>query len=146
LKEAQMKLRISGNSIRFRLTPSEVQKLVDGRSVVSSTEFGLAAAQRLTYALETSPEVSAIHACYDNATILVTLPINTVHAWATTDEVGIEENQAIGGGVGLKILIEKDFQCAQPRSGENEADRFPNPIACKPFEQARTNTPRAEDL
>ena len=60
------------------------------------------------------------------------LPANLARALASTNQVGIEHVQLIAKGVTLKIVLEKDFQCFNPRPGENESDNFPNP---KPNQQ-----------
>jgi hypothetical protein len=59
--------------------------------------------------------------------IRVTIPRDHVREWASTGQVGIEAMQQVAGGADLKILVEKDFKCLQPRADESEADRFPNP-------------------
>ena len=47
--------------------------------------------------------------------------------WANTEQIGLEIEQKIGGGNLLRILIEKDFACLEPRAGEDERDAFPHP-------------------
>jgi hypothetical protein len=128
-----MKLRIHGNSIRFRITQSEMAALVDGVRLEDSVQFGPAQTEILSYALEISPQCSEVRALYSQGVIQVVLPVNLARALAGTDQVGIEHVQSIAQGVALKIVLEKDFQCFHPRTGENESDNFPNP---KPNQQA----------
>ena len=127
-----MKLRIHGNSIRSRITQSEMAALVDGVRLEDSLQFGPAQAEVLSYAVEISPRCSEVRAWYSKGIIQIILPVNLARALAETNQVGIEHDQSISEGVTLKIVLEKDFQCFHPRPGENESDNFPNP---KPNQQ-----------
>lgn len=122
-----MKLRIHGNSIRFRITQSEMAALVGGVRLEDSLQFGPAQTEILSYAVEISPQSSEVRALYSKGVIQVILPVNLARALAGTNQVGIEHVQSIAEGVTLKIVLEKDFQCFHPRPGENESDNFPNP-------------------
>jgi len=122
-----MKLRFHGNSIRFRITQSEMAALVDGARLDDSVQFGPAPTEILNYAVEISPQCSEVHASYSKGVIQVTLAANLARALASTNQVGIEHVQSIANGVALKIVLEKDFQCFHLRRDENESDNFPNP-------------------
>lgn len=122
-----MKLRIQSNSIRFRITPTELHTLATRGSVQSSVRLGALPDDRLTYSLETSSRFSCLLAEYLNCKIRVILPEDQVRDWASTAQVGLEGFQLVAGGERLRILVEKDFKCLEPRPEENEVDRFPNP-------------------
>ncbi len=122
-----MKLRIHGNSIRFRITQSEMAALVDGARLEDSVQFGPAQTEILSYVVEISPQCSEVRALYSKGVIQVTLPANLAQALESTDQVGIEHLQPIAKSKVLKIVLEKDFQCSHPKPGENESDNFPNP-------------------
>jgi hypothetical protein len=124
-----MKLRIHGNSIRFRITQSEMAALEDGMRLEDSVQFGPAQNEILSYAVQISPQCSELRALYSKGVIQVVLPLSLARALASTDQIGIEQVQPIAEGVTLKIVLEKDFQCFHPRSGKNEGDNFPNPKA-----------------
>lgn len=122
-----MKIRMSGNSIRLRLSQSEVTRFFEQGEVGEVVRFGENAA--LTYALrrETTPE---IRAGFANDCITVYVPTDMGNTWATSEqEVGLEHISrfATGEGGSLRILIEKDFKCLAERPGEDESDNFPNP-------------------
>ena len=119
-----MKLRIRGNSIRLRLTQSEVRRLADEGTVEESTDFG--GGRRFGYRLRTD-DVTAPVASFDGGAVLVRLPSDVVRRWADGNEVGIEGTQPVGGGATLKILVEKDFVCIDGPADENQDDAFPNP-------------------
>jgi len=75
-----------------------------------------------SYALDSGP-VADITAMLKENRIRVTIPAARAASWAGSDETGIHS-----AGGSLRILIEKDFQCAHPE-GEENADAFPNPRA-----------------
>jgi hypothetical protein len=122
-----MKLRIHGNSLRFRITQGEMAALLAGARLEESVQFGPAASENLAYAVETSAQCSEVLASYSNQVIRITLPANLARTLEDADRVGIEHVQPIANGAGLKIILEKDFHCTHPRPGETETDNFPNP-------------------
>ncbi len=124
-----MKLRIRNNSIRLRLTQSEVAQFGENGYVEEAIEFGGAPASRLTYALISLPENDSendIASKFENSKITISVPSPQARQWVDSDQVGIETDQDIGGNK-LRILVEKDFACAAPRDGEDDSDAFPNP-------------------
>jgi hypothetical protein len=124
-----MKLRIKGNTARLRLSQSEVNELAAGRTVSDSIAFGPLPEHRLIYRVVVADEASAIRAELSDGVITFFLPPNAAREWAAGDVVSMEAEQAIGEEGTLRILIEKDFACLNPRWGEDEADMFPNPKA-----------------
>jgi hypothetical protein len=122
-----MKLRIQGNSIRFRVTQSEMAALASGAKLEESTQFGPAPSEVLTYAIEMSPQCSYIYSSYSKGKIEVTFPADLVRTWASTGQVGIEHSQPLARGEVLKITLEKDFHCLHSKLGEDQRDNFPNP-------------------
>lgn len=118
-----MKLRIRGNSLRFRLRRGEVRELaVEGR-VEERTDFGPAAA--LVYTL-LADDACRVAASFQDGRLTVRIPRAVAVAWADGDQVGIEASQPAGSEV-LRILIEKDFECIDAPPGESQDDAFPNP-------------------
>ena len=106
-----MKLRIHGNSMRFRITQSEMAALVDGVRLEDSLQFGPAPGRSTCLcAVEISSQCSEIRASYSDGVIHVTIPANLARTLESTDQVGIEHVQPTAKGAGLKISLEKDFQ------------------------------------
>lgn len=124
-----MKLRIKGNSARLRLSQSEVSELAAGGSVVDSIAFGPQPEERLSYRIVVSDDVSAIAAELSGSVITFVLPANAAREWAASGNVSLKADQPAGDEGTLRILIEKDFACLNPRRGEDETDMFPNPNA-----------------
>jgi hypothetical protein len=114
-----MKLRIQGNSLRFRLTRSEVARLHEEGLVEETTQF---AAGRLAYQIRKDPTLADVRAQLTDGTIAISAPAGTVDIWATSDEVGIAARDGV-----LRIAIEKDFRCLTRRD-EDEADAYPHPV------------------
>ena len=122
-----MKLRIKDNSIRFRLTRSEVDQLNNTGVVSADTSFP--GGRRLTYTVESSPASVTPAAFYSENTVSVRLPESMVLALATTEQVSIEDEQVLVDGNKLKVTVEKDFACLSPRDDEDESDMYPHPEA-----------------
>jgi hypothetical protein len=113
-----MKLRFHGGTLRLRLSQSEVARIAEGGRVEESVTF--APGQVLSYALESGPAADVTATLEENR-IRVTIPAARAVSWAGSDDTGIQS-----ANDSLRILIEKDFQCAHPQ-GEEAADAFPNP-------------------
>jgi hypothetical protein len=119
-----MKLRIRGNSVRVRLTRSEVRQLDTGAIVEQVTQ--IAPGVELRSAVEPAVNVSVPGVTLSGTSLVVHVPQTVVNQWAQTDEVTISAKQDVVPGTSLQILIEKDFECVHSRNDEN-ADAFPNP-------------------
>ena len=119
-----MKLRIRGNSIRFRLSRSELDQLGSRGVVRDSISFGAGAS--LSYGIEVSA-ADKLTVSHESHTILVTLPKPLAQRWALPEEVAVQGDQPLDASENLSILLEKDYSCLAPREGEEDADSFPNP-------------------
>ncbi len=115
--------------MRLRLKQGEVASLANGGVVEETTPFGSGAGGRLRYALVADEAVTRMTATYADGSIVVTVPAGDARRWATSDEVGLSADQDVGGGDPLRILVEKDFACLEPRAGEDDRDAYPNPNA-----------------
>ena len=115
-----MKLRIQGNSLRFRLTRSEVATLDEDGLIAETTHFVVG--HPLTYRLRKETGGADVRAELADGVITVSAPTAAVHKWATSDEVSIATRDG-----GLRIAIEKDFRCLTRRE-EDEADAYPHPV------------------
>jgi hypothetical protein len=123
-----MKLRIKGDSMRVRVSRSEVAKLLAGDCLEDTIHFAPEVDAKFTYAVQREPSVSrpSVHYSGNKATIL--LPADQADAWGGSDQVGIAEDVSLGAAGSLALLIEKDFACLD-RGGEENEDSFPNPHA-----------------
>jgi hypothetical protein len=115
-----MKLRIRGNSIRLRLTQTEVANLSESGLVQEKTDFGNG--NSFIYLIKCSDKIEIISADFNNNRLEIIVPFYVIKNWANNNDVGIsaEQNE-------LKVLIEKDFNCLIPRNNSEDEDSFPNP-------------------
>jgi hypothetical protein len=121
-----MKIRIKGNSLRLRLTKSEVEEFARSQRFEEKICFGKNTDECLTYALEKSSE-KQVSATFTKGRITVFVPEATAQNWVKTDQVGFEAEQKIDNQNVLRILVEKDFACLTPRKNEDESDNYPHP-------------------
>ena len=118
-----MKLRIRGNTLRLRVSKSELEQISTHGFVEDAISF--APASRLVYRLEVAAD-GPFAAELTPDRIRVRVPEAAVRRWERDDQVSMPAEQAVGSGVVLAILVEKDFECVNPRAGE-DSDLFANP-------------------
>lgn len=120
-----MKLRLLDDSIRLRLSRSEVTAAHEHGVVESQTRFSDGSV--FTYALEAAKSAKAASAAYTRDRMVVKLPAREISAWANDDEaVSLHGEVRLPGGAVLKLLVEKDFKCVAPRADEDQSDLFQN--------------------
>lgn len=120
-----MKLRIQGNSLRLRLSQSEVAQFSKTGFVEDSIQFAPGAS--LSYTIETASGLPAPLATFQDHWVRVQVPTAAAQDWYTSDRVAISADQPIDEEKTLSVLIEKDFQCLHA-GDERDPDAYPNPI------------------
>lgn len=120
-----MKIRIKGNSIRLRLTQTEVANFANNGYLEEHTEFGNAT---FTYALANDAEVLNLSAKMEGAKITMQVPPALAKNWTSTNEVGFQHKLTLSNGKELFLLVEKDFVCLD-NTFEDQSDNYPNPNA-----------------
>jgi hypothetical protein len=123
-----MKLRIKGNSLRLRVSRSELEQFLAGHRVEETIHFAPASQAKLTYALESTLQASAVRVRYRPQEVAVVLSEEQAHAWGKESEVGVYTAVDVGPAGSLEVIIEKDFACLD-RSDEDNNDTFNNPLA-----------------
>lgn len=116
-----MKIRIKGNSVRYRLTKTDVEQFYKNKHLRDSTNFGN---RHLVYMLKAAQQDGLTGSFVDD-TITITIPVTKLNELAQTDRVGFD-----GKDGALYILVEKDFQCLDDVA-EDQSDNYPNPLATK---------------
>lgn len=116
-----MKLRVKGNSIRYRLTKTEVSDLKTKGLVKETVDFGN---NELVYILQIT-EKPELQAEFINCTLSIYMPQAMVNELADTNKVGFKAQHGK-----LSLLIEKDFACLDSVD-EDQSDNYPNPLAGK---------------
>lgn len=118
-----MKLRIKGNSLRLRLTKSEVGKLCASGYIEERIPFG---SNELTYSLKSSENVIEISAEFSGNKISINIPASFIKDWDVNDIISFGSDKIITGKDKLYILIEKDFKCID-KTTEDQSDNYENP-------------------
>ena len=120
-----MKLRISGNSLRLRVSPSEMMRLLQSGRIEETIWFGAGDADCLTYALERSAQARTTTVRHGPHEVIVTVASHEANLWAEGKDVGLYGEISTRHGP-LEIAVEKDFACLDKDDAAN-ADTFPNP-------------------
>jgi hypothetical protein len=123
-----MKLRIKGDSLRLRVSRSELERFLEGERVQETIHFGAAKEAKLTYALEISLQTAPVRVRYESQTVTVLLSESHARNWGKPTEVGVYTIIAVDPEISLEVIIEKDFACLDRGDEENE-DTFDNPNA-----------------
>ena len=118
-----MKLRIKGNSLRLRLSKTDVEKLVVAKYLEERTPFGN---NTFVYALQITDAGDELSADFDGSKITVFIPEIFIKDWAVNDVVGFNATMPVSDTESLYILIEKDFKCIDETTGDQQ-DSYENP-------------------
>ncbi len=118
-----MKLRISGNSVRYRLSKSEVAQICNEGLVAGEINF---ANGKLIYALEARENIVDLEANFNGNQITVLIPYKMINNWINNDTVGFENFINLSDEIQLKVLVEKDFKCLD-NTEEDQSNNFDNP-------------------
>lgn len=115
-----MKLRILNNTIRLRLSITDLKTFEEEHSITGSITFPNST---FKYSLNINSSEPHVSANYVNNELSISVSDKVVKVWIDSDQVGI----ATSGEKDLSILIEKDFKCLH-KSESSERDNFPNPL------------------
>jgi hypothetical protein len=126
VRRSAMKLRIKGNSLRLRVTPSEVKQLLRDRAIRECVQLTANLKDRLTYEVVSSLTGLTTTVAYQPGNITVSVPQIELERWASGGDVGVYTDVALSGDQVLSVAIEKDFACLDRSDAENE-DTFANP-------------------
>ncbi len=119
-----MKLRIKGNTLRLRLTKSELAYFENTNFIEEKTVFGNSI---FSYSL-CAENIDALTATLENNKISVHMPFPMAKEWTDTQKVGFKSEMEIGDNKKLFILVEKDFKCLD-ETNEDQSDNYENPLA-----------------
>ena len=111
-----MKIRILGNSIRFRVSMDEMEQLYLGEIIVSVTDFISGALEILIV-----PHANSHYIDFIQNTITLKLNNKELEQLHTSSATGFTFVSKT-----LTVLFEKDFKCLTDR-GEDETKLYKNP-------------------
>jgi hypothetical protein len=120
-----MKIRIKGNSLRMRLTKSEVAKFKNDGLILEQTH---ALGGVFNYTLLKSAETEFLQATWTGSGFEVAVPEWQAQQWTDSEEVGFQHIQLLPDGTELFLLVEKDFVCLD-NTFEDQSDNYDNPNA-----------------
>jgi hypothetical protein len=123
-----MKLRIKGNSLRLRVSRSELALLLGGDRIEETIHFTAAPEAKLTYALDSAVQSAPVSVEYGPQAVTVVLSKDQACVWGSESEVGVYGELDYGHAGLLEVIVEKDFACLD-RSDEDNIDTFANPHA-----------------
>lgn len=123
-----MKLRTNKNSIRLRLSQTELEKFRENGFLHEYVQIGIAPESKFSYSL-ISADHTQLSVSLLNQHLRVFVPLEIAKNWTDGDDVGFESKIKLDDQQELYVLVEKDFQCITPRAYEDESDNFPNPNA-----------------
>lgn len=121
-----MKVRILGNSIRFRLKRPEVSQFEKTGKVTEVVEFGPEDSDQLRFILEVHTGAGLAVTFHSNTTT-VKVPVATAQEWIQTELVGFDGKVDTAKGRTISVLVEKDFVCIDGNEKDNEG-AYPNPM------------------
>ncbi|WP_158822700.1 hypothetical protein [Granulicella sp. S156] len=125
-----MKLRLKGNSIRLRVTRSELARLQAGERIQETIRFSVDPNARLVYVLEVGSHSQPVTTVFVDQQIVVSVSQDQLASWSGEHQVGIYASLPVDETTVLEVSIEKDFACLD-LSDEDNADTFANPLAGK---------------
>ena len=118
-----MKIRIKGNTIRYRLDKKDIQQLQEQQKVEETTVIGTGT---LHFCIKAKAGSTAPAIKLEATAVHLSFPKEQVDNWASTDLVGFDAELPNADGSVLKILVEKDFKCLTERD-EDQSYAFDNP-------------------
>ncbi len=121
-----MKIRIKENSVRFRLTPTEVKKFCEEGRIEKTTQFN---STTFVYGVK-QKKIEKLQVDFNDNTITLAVPENFAKDWDDNDVVGLEHYEDLSNGDTFFLLLEKDFACLD-NTHEDQSDKYPNPKAGK---------------
>lgn len=125
-----MKLRLRHQSLRLRLSRGEVERLGVGERLEESVAFGPSPSATLRYSIRAGNLGATGTARFQDGEVAVELSIEVVRAWVAGNAEGIYWETETG----VKVAVERDYRCLEPREGEDDSDAFEHPdgtTACR---------------
>lgn len=118
-----MKIRIKGNSLRMRLSKSDVARITTVGYIEERTQF---INNAFIYSLQRVPAGSQLSASFEAGKITMFVPQSLIVDWDVNDIITFDAYMSVGAGEELYLLLEKDFQCLD-HTTEDQSDNYLNP-------------------
>src|SRR4051812_20757672 len=105
-----MKIRLQGNSLRYRLRQPEMIRFKEQGIVEEKIVLGFGPDAVLCFVLRAT-DSGNITVAYKKNQVTVSVPHHIAEPWMETEQVGWDAAVDTGNGIILKVLVEKDFAC-----------------------------------
>lgn len=128
IKHKHMKLRLKGNSVRLRLSQTDVEDLAVKGFIKEKINFSKDLA--LSYHLVAKSGTEKPVISYAENTITVFISQHFTNDWPGNNVVNTSALHTTEDGTEIFILIEKDFKCLDDTE-EDQSDNFANPKLMK---------------
>jgi hypothetical protein len=125
-----MKLRLKGNSVRLRVTRSELARLQAGERIQETVHFPSGSTPKFAYALEIGSHSLPVTVTFMDEQIVVSVSQDQLASWSGEHQVGVYASLPVDETTVLEVAIEKDFACLDLSDADN-IDTFANPLAGK---------------
>ena len=138
-----MKIRWTQNSVRFRITPSELAAIERGEAVIETLQLpGAVAAGAVAWCAAIIPTAEETTLTFESGKLNLSL------SKADLQQLAVPENEGVyfqaQGELAFRYLIEKDFPCAHPRAAdalEPTTETFVPPSGFEERKQQQSNVP-----
>jgi hypothetical protein len=119
-----MKIRIKGNSLRYRLTRPEVERFAKTGRLEEQINFG----GPLLYYSILMTDSDQLSAAFSGNRITLFFPAAFLDEWIHTDRAGFDNRMPLDTtDETLYLLVEKDYTCLDNVT-EDQSDHYPNPL------------------
>ncbi len=108
-----MKIRWTPNSVRFRITPEELQALESAQPISAALTLGEAVVWSAMIHIASAGAGSTLRC--ESGVLLLHLAHSDLETLSAPENEGVYLREGE-----LRFYIEKDFPCAHPRAGEAE--------------------------
>jgi hypothetical protein len=118
-----MKVRLFRSSVRFRVRKPDLETLLRQGSLTERLVVDPASGAGIEFRLELAQGIDALELAAQKSGCAIRVPHAMAIAWAASSEVGLHGETAWG----VRLIVEKDFACLEPRPGEANDGTFPRP-------------------
>src|ERR1041385_2527653 len=121
-----MKLRIHANSIRLRLTKTEIARFAAEGQVEGVLTYGDGVSERLNYGIRSSLSAATLSLDVAPNRVVILVPASQAAEWVQSERISVEGVCQIKSGPELRILVEKEFR--RLHGATADPDLYPNPL------------------
>lgn len=126
-----MKLRIHRNSIRLRLSQTDITKFGHKGYCEEELRFSNSTLKYILKRAKSDEPIEEPQVDLKGNEVIVVVPFSVAEQWTQDETMVGFHNKAYENedSAAIQVLVEKDFQCLHKRPKEDESDSFPNPNA-----------------